>query len=159
MEPHRSISNSIVKGYSGENTERGTFWKDNTMSKFVLILIKLYYMTAYAIIEASGKQFWIEENRFYDFAKLPLNEGEMFLLNKILLINKHGQVKLGKPFLTENCRIEATVVRHLSGPKINVYKMRPKKKTRKKFGYRPKFTRVLINSIISESKFSSVGYL
>ena len=35
MEPHRSISNSIVKGYSGENTERGAFWENNTMSKFL----------------------------------------------------------------------------------------------------------------------------
>ena len=37
MEPHRSFSNSIVKGYSGEDTERGAFWKNNTMSKFKII--------------------------------------------------------------------------------------------------------------------------
>ena len=36
MEPHRPISNSIVKGYSGEDTERGAFWENNTMSKFLL---------------------------------------------------------------------------------------------------------------------------
>jgi len=35
MEPHRSFSNSIVKRYSGENTERGAFWENNTMSKFL----------------------------------------------------------------------------------------------------------------------------
>ena len=34
MDPHRTISNSIVKGYSGEDTERGAFWENNTMSKF-----------------------------------------------------------------------------------------------------------------------------
>ena len=34
MDPHRPISNSIVKGYSGEDTERGAFWENNTMSKF-----------------------------------------------------------------------------------------------------------------------------
>ena len=33
MEPHRSLSNSIVKRYSGENTGRVIFWEDNTMSK------------------------------------------------------------------------------------------------------------------------------
>ena len=33
MDPHRPISNSIVKGYSGEDTERGAFWENNTMSK------------------------------------------------------------------------------------------------------------------------------
>ena len=41
MDPHRSISNSIVKRYSGKDTKRGAFWENNTMSKFSLI-IKLY---------------------------------------------------------------------------------------------------------------------
>jgi hypothetical protein len=36
MEPHRSFSNSIVKRYSGDDTERGAFWKNNTMSKFFI---------------------------------------------------------------------------------------------------------------------------
>jgi large subunit ribosomal protein L21 len=88
-------------------------------------------MAAYAIVQASGKQFWVEENRFYDFDKLPLNNGDMFQLNKVLLVNRHGSLQIGKPFLGDGCRIEATVVRHLSGSKIRVYKMRPKKKNPK----------------------------
>ena len=53
----------------------------------------------------------------------------------------------GKPFLDKEYVVEATVLRHLSGPKVRVYKMRPKKKTRKTFGSRRKLTRVLIKSI------------
>jgi hypothetical protein len=34
MDPHRSFSNSIVKGYSGEDTKKEVFWENNTMSKF-----------------------------------------------------------------------------------------------------------------------------
>jgi len=30
-----------VKGYSGEDTKRGAFWENNTMSKFVIG--KFYY--------------------------------------------------------------------------------------------------------------------
>jgi large subunit ribosomal protein L21 len=116
-------------------------------------------MVAYAIVQASGKQFWIEENRFYDFDKLPLNEGDMFKLNKILLINKHDSIQIGKPFLNEGCLVEATVVRHLSGSKVRVYKMRPKKKTRKTFGSRPKLTRVIINSITTVKDSVSTCYL
>ena len=104
-------------------------------------------MTTYAIVQASGKQFWVEENRFYDFDKLPLAIGDSFKLNRVLLVNKHGQLKIGKPFLGDACTVEATVLRHISGSKVRVYKMRPKKKTRKTFGSRPKLTRVLINSI------------
>jgi len=106
-------------------------------------------MTSYAIIQASGKQFWVEENRFYDFDKLPLNPGDRFKLNRVLLLKKESTVRFGKPFLGEACLVEATVMRHLSGSKIRVYKMRPKKKTRKTFGSRPKLTRIFIESIQS----------
>jgi large subunit ribosomal protein L21 len=104
-------------------------------------------MATYAIVQASGKQVWIEEQRFYDFDKLPLAPGDTFKLSRVLLVNKHGSLNLGKPFLGDDWLVEATVIRHLSGSKIRVYKMRPKKKTRKTFGSRPKLTRVLINSI------------
>ena len=104
-------------------------------------------MESYAIVQASGKQFWVEENKFYDFDKLPFDRGDNFSLNQILLVNKDDSLKIGKPYLDNEYKVEATVLRHLSGPKIRVYKMRPKKKTRKTFGSRRKLTRVLINSI------------
>ena len=104
-------------------------------------------MGMYAIVQASGKQFWIEENKFYDFDKLPLARGDNFSLNQILLVNESGSVQIGKPFLDKEFSIEATVLRHISGPKVRVYKMRPKKKTRKTLGSRRRLTRVMINSI------------
>ena len=104
-------------------------------------------MNSYAIIEANGKQFWVEENRFYDFDKLPLSPGDSFSLNKVLFVNKNNSILIGQPYLKENCTVEAEVLRDVSGPKIRVYKMRPKKKTRKTYGARKKFTRVLIKSI------------
>ena len=104
-------------------------------------------MESYAIVQASGKQFLVEENKFYDFDKLPLDRGDTFTLNQILLVNKENSIAVGRPFLDKKYSVEATVLRHLSGPKIRVYKMRPKKKTRKTFGSRRKLTRILINSI------------
>ena len=104
-------------------------------------------MDSYAIVQASGKQFWVEENKFYDFDKLPLDRGDIFSLNQILLVNKGSEIAVGNPFLDSRYKVEAKVLRHLSGPKVRVYKMRPKKKTRKTFGSRHKLTRVLISSI------------
>jgi len=43
--------------------------------------------------------------------------------------------------------VQATVLRHLRGRKIIVYKMQPKKKTRKKQGHRQELTRIMIDSI------------
>jgi large subunit ribosomal protein L21 len=128
--------------------------KGGPFGKITQCLSFLYYlhisfiaiMESYAIVQASGKQFLVEENKFYDFDKLPLDRGDTFSLNQILLVNKE-EVSIGKPFLDSSYKVEATVLRHLSGPKIRVYKMRPKKKTRKTFGSRRKLTRVLINSI------------
>ena len=147
MEPHRSFSNSIVKGYSGDDTKRGAFWENNTMSKFSYFLNSYIVMSSYAIVQASGKQFWVEEKKFYDFDKLPLAKGDSFVLNQILLVNKDNSISIGKPYLDTNFSVQATVLRHLYGPKIRVYKMRPKKKTRKTFGCRRRLTRVLITSI------------
>ena len=104
-------------------------------------------MKSYAIVQASGKQFWVEENKFYDFDKLPLAPRDNFSLNQILLVNQQDSIAIGKPFLNNEYSVEATVLRHLSGPKVRVYKMRPKKKTRKTFGNRRKLTRILIKSI------------
>ena len=103
----------------------------------------------YAIIEASGRQFWVEPGRFYDFNYLDLNRGDKIALRRVLLVNKDGNVTVGQPCL-ENAKIEATVLGHIKSKKITVYKMRPKKKTRKKQGHRDNLTRILINNITLE---------
>lgn len=100
----------------------------------------------YAIIEASGRQFWVEPGRFYDFNHLNLNCGDKIALTRVLLVNNQGNVSVGRPCLS-NAKVEATVLGHIKGRKVTVYKMRPKKKTRKKQGYRSNLTRVMINSI------------
>ena len=109
-------------------------------------------MKSYAIVQASGRQFWIEEDRFYDFDKLPLQPGDNFNLTNILLVNDQGKVNIGQPFVEDSYTIEATVLRHLAGPKTRVYKMRSKKKTRKTFGSRLKLTRILVKSIIKNNQ-------
>ena len=100
----------------------------------------------YAIIEASGKQFWVEPGKFYDLNHLNLQTGDKISLVRVLLVNNNGNVIVGQPCL-ENVSVEATVLGHINSKKITVYKMRPKKKTRKKQGHRQELTRVLIEQI------------
>jgi large subunit ribosomal protein L21 len=116
-------------------------------------------MVTYAIVKASGRQFWIEEKRFYDFDKLPLQPGDNFTLNHILLVKQKDCLDIGKPLLNTKYVVEASVLRHLSGPKTRVYKMRPKKKTRKTFGARPKLTRIYINAIRQVSSPAPLCYM
>jgi large subunit ribosomal protein L21 len=100
----------------------------------------------YAIVEISGRQFWIEAGKYYDFNRIPTELGKQISLNRVLLVNNNGKVFIGKPYL-ENISIQGKILEHLRGKKTIVYKMRPKKKTRKKQGHRQALTRVFIEDI------------
>jgi large subunit ribosomal protein L21 len=100
----------------------------------------------YAIVEISGRQFWIETGKYYDFNRMSLELGQKITLNRVLLLNNNGKVLVGKPYL-ESVEIKGKVLEHFRGKKTIVYKMRPKKKTRKKQGHRQELTRVLIEDI------------
>ena len=107
----------------------------------------------YAIVEASGSQFWVEANRYYDFNRLTANVDEIVTLENVLLINEGKGPTLGKPYIT-GARVELKVLEHRRGPKVIVYKMRPKKKTRRKNGHRQELTRVMVQSISIGAKTS-----
>ncbi len=100
----------------------------------------------YAIIETGGKQLRVEVGRFYDVDRLALDEDEAFTLDQVLFVENAGEVHVGQP-LVDGATVEATVLRHFRGRKVIVYKMQPKKKTRKKQGHRQELTRVMVNSI------------
>jgi large subunit ribosomal protein L21 len=101
----------------------------------------------YAIVEISGRQFWIETGKYYDFNRISTKLGKQITLNRVLLLNNEGNILIGKPYL-ESVKIKGKILEHLRGKKTIVYKMRPKKKTRKKQGHRQELTRVLIEDII-----------
>jgi large subunit ribosomal protein L21 len=101
----------------------------------------------YAIIEVSGKQFWVEIGKHYDLNHIPTKTVDRSIIfNRILLINDGTKILVGQPYL-KNGQITGKILEHRRGTKILIYKMRPKKKTRKKSGYRQLLTRVLIDNI------------
>merc|ERR1711991_1127061 len=100
----------------------------------------------YEIAENSGQQFWFEVNRYYDIDRLNAKENEKITLEKVLLLKDKDSITVGKPYV-KDAKIELEVVSHKRGKKILVYKMRPKKKTRKKMGHRQELTRVMVKSI------------
>lgn len=101
---------------------------------------------SYAIIETGGKQMRVEPGRFYDIELLPVEPDANVTIESVLFIQHDGEVTIGQPFV-EGASIEGTVLRHYRGRKVIVYKMKPKKKTRKKRGHRQEITRLMVNSI------------
>ena len=100
----------------------------------------------YAIAETSGQQFWFEVNRYYDIDRLNAKEKDKITIEKVLLIKDKNSINIGKPYI-KDAKIELEVVSHKRDRKILVYKMRPKKKTRRKMGHRQELTRVMVKSI------------
>ncbi len=100
----------------------------------------------YAIIETGGKQLRVEPGRFYDVNRLAIDTEGKVSIDKVLFVQTDNDTHIGQPFVS-GATVEGTVLRHLRGRKIIVYKMKPKKKTRKKQGHRQELTRVLIDSI------------
>ena len=101
---------------------------------------------AYAIIAAGGTQLRVEPGRFYDINRLPVEADETITIDNILMVENDGDVSVGQPFVS-GATVSGTVMRHMRGKKVIVYKMKPKKKTRKKRGHRQELTRVMIDSI------------
>ena len=100
----------------------------------------------YAIAETSGQQFWFEVDRYYDIDRLNANEKDKITIEKVLLLKDKNSITIGKPYV-KDAKIELEVVSHKRDKKILVYKMRPKKKTRRKMGHRQELTRVMVKSI------------
>ena len=107
----------------------------------------------FAIAETSGRQFLLKVNKYYDLDRINAKEKEKITLNNILLIKDNKNITVGKPYI-KNAKVELEVMSHLRDKKIIVYKMRPKKKTRRKMGHRQELTRVMVKSIIIEKKES-----
>jgi large subunit ribosomal protein L21 len=101
---------------------------------------------AYAIVEASGTQVWLQPNRYYDLDRLHAEVDDTIKLENVLLVKDAKGTTLGQPYVKE-ATVELKVMAHRRGPKLIVYKMRPKKKTRRKNGHRQELTRVMVESI------------
>ena len=100
----------------------------------------------FAIAETSGRQFLFKVNKYYDLDRINAKEKEKITLDNVLLIKDNKNISIGKPYI-ENAKVELEVMSHLRDKKIIVYKMRPKKKTRRKMGHRQELTRVMVKSI------------
>jgi large subunit ribosomal protein L21 len=101
---------------------------------------------SYAIIQTGGKQYRVEVGRFYDVELLDATPDDKVEISDVLLVNMDGSITIGQPRV-EGAQVEATVMQHLKAKKVIVYKMKPKKKTRKKNGHRQPLTRIMVDAI------------
>ncbi len=103
----------------------------------------------YAIVESGGKQFKAVEGSRIEVDRLQLQPGEAYELDQVLLVVDGEAVSVGAPTV-KGAKVQTTVVDHTKGPKVVVFKYRPKKHYRVKTGHRQQYTRLQVDSISLE---------
>lgn len=101
----------------------------------------------YAIVEQGGKQYKAVPGATIEVDRLPLEEGATVELDRVLLVADGDQVTVGRPTI-EGAKVKATVEAHFKGPKIIVFKYKPRKRYRRKKGHRQQYTRLRIEEIV-----------
>jgi len=102
----------------------------------------------YAIVEIAGQQFKVENSRKVYVHRLPDEVGAEVTFEKVLLVDNEGVITVGTP-VVEGAKVNATVLSHLKGEKVIVFKKKRRKGYRKKNGHRQFFSQILINEIVA----------
>jgi large subunit ribosomal protein L21 len=100
----------------------------------------------FAIIESGGKQYRAVEGRTIEVDRLPVDAGNKFDVERVLLMGDGDDILVGTPTVSD-ILVKVTVVDHTKGPKIDRFKYRPKKRIRVRGGHRQQYTRLLVDFI------------
>ncbi len=109
-----------------------------------LKLFKTFIM--YAIVDIAGQQFKVEKGRKIFVHRLDAEVGASLDFEKVLLTDNEGEVKVGAPYVAGSV-VKATVLEHLKGEKVIVFKKKRRKGYQKKNGHRQCLTQILIEEI------------
>jgi large subunit ribosomal protein L21 len=101
----------------------------------------------YAVVETGGKQYKVSAGEIVKVDKLSREVGEKVELDRVLLVADGEEVHVGQPTV-EGAKVLATVTDHVKGPKIIVFKHRPRERYRRKKGHRQSYTRLTIDQIV-----------
>ncbi len=102
----------------------------------------------YAVVETGGKQYRVAVGDRIDVERLEAEPGAEVTLDRVLLVEQDGDVKIGTP-IVDGAKVIANVDEQAKGKKIIVFKMRPKKRYRRKTGHRQLVTKLTIKDIVA----------
>eukprot|EP01023_Acetabularia_acetabulum_P034530 TRINITY_DN3241_c0_g1_i5.p1 TRINITY_DN3241_c0_g1~~TRINITY_DN3241_c0_g1_i5.p1 ORF type:complete len:184 (-),score=22.50 TRINITY_DN3241_c0_g1_i5:485-1036(-) len=100
----------------------------------------------YAIIEVGGVQQLVEEGRWYTCNRLQAEPGSRISFGRVLAIKKDGDFHVGQPYLTA-ATVQAEILEEFKGPKVLVFKYKPKKHYKRKVGHRQPLSKYMVTKI------------
>jgi large subunit ribosomal protein L21 len=102
-------------------------------------------MSSYAIVESGGKQYRAEKGETLVVDRLPADEGSKVTLRAVMYRGDKKVVVDGGEL--DKVKVEAVVSEHLRGPKMRVFKYRPKKGYRRRAGHRSELTKLEVTDV------------
>ena len=105
----------------------------------------------YAIVEIAGQQFKVERGKKVYVHRLQANEGEKLEFDKVLLLDNEGKISVGNPTV-DGARVAVTVIEHLKGDKVFVFKKKRRKGYQKWNNHRQSFTQLLIQGVLGKGE-------
>ena len=100
---------------------------------------------SYAVIKTGGKQYRVEEGQTLLVERLPGDVGATVELQPLLVAGDGDPVFEGDGLA--GATVQAEVVGHERGPKLRVFKFKPKRGYRRRTGHRQELTRIKITEI------------
>jgi len=101
----------------------------------------------YAIVEIAGQQFKVEKGRFIYTHRLAGEANAELVFDKVLLVD-NGTVQIGAPTVA-GASVKATILEHLKGEKVLVFKKKRRKSYQKMNGHRQALTKIMIDEIVA----------
>src|SRR5919112_5319012 len=101
--------------------------------------------SAYAVIRTGGKQYRVEEGTTLLVERLTADEGSTVALEP-LMASSGGDTLFAAGDLGK-VKVEATIVGHERGPKLRVFKFKPKRGYKRRTGHRQEMTRIEVTGI------------
>lgn len=100
----------------------------------------------YAVVKTGGTHHRVEVGDVLEIQKLKADVGDTVELDEVVMVSGETGVSIGTP-IVDGAKVLATVTEQLRGPKITVFKYKPKKRYRRKTGHRQDLTRIQIDAI------------
>lgn len=105
----------------------------------------------YAIVEIAGQQFKVERGQRVYVHRLEANEGANVEFDKVYLTDNNGKISVGNPVI-DGAKVAATVVSHVKGDKVAVFKKKRRKTYQKWNNHRQQFTEILIQGVLGKGE-------
>lgn len=102
----------------------------------------------YAIVEIAGQQFKVVKGDKLFVHRLNEEEGSEIKLDKVLLIDNEGKVKVGQPTV-KDASVSAMVLSHVKDDKVLVFKKKRRKGYKKLQGHRQQLSEIEIKEIVA----------